>query len=136
MSHGSADDLTLLGASKMDYPTDPDDCDLQAIPWEGTPGSTTVTLHCPEFTALCPKTGQPDFGKLVIEYSPREKIVESKALKLYLFAFREHGAFHEVTVHKICKDLFTVLEPEWLEVRGEYMPRGGISIWPACKMSQ
>jgi 7-cyano-7-deazaguanine reductase len=129
--HGSADDLTLLGASRMQYPRSPDECDLQVIPWESrSERGTVIRLDCPEFTALCPKTGQPDFGALIIEYQPRSLLIESKALKLYLFSFREHGAFHEVTVDRIAHDLFDALNPFWLRVRGNYLPRGGISIVP------
>ena len=132
--HGNADSLKLLGISKQDYPTDPKDAPLEVIPWRPRSRGTVVKLDCPEFTALCPKTGQPDFGKLVIEYEPRDKLVESKALKLYLFAFRNHGDFHEVTVDRIANDLFDAMNPYWVRVRGEYLPRGGISIWPECTL--
>jgi 7-cyano-7-deazaguanine reductase len=129
--HGSAEDLTLLGASKQDYPTSPDDAELQPIPWNPTgPGVTTVSCLCPEFTDLCPKTGQPDFGSLVIEYEPNASLVESKSLKMYLFSFRNHGSFHETVIDRIGSDLVALLEPRWLTVRGEFLPRGGISIHP------
>jgi 7-cyano-7-deazaguanine reductase len=131
--HGSADALTLLGASRQEYPRSPDECELQTIPWESkTQRASVVRLDCPEFTALCPKTGQPDFGRLTIEYQPRAALIESKALKMYLFSFREHGAFHEVTIDRIAHDLFEALNPYWLRVRGDYLPRGGISIVPTC----
>ena len=133
--HGSADGLELLGVSKMDYPTDPADCSLEAIPWNPSVSrGTKVELHCPEFTSLCPKTGQPDFGTLKIEYEPRNKLIESKALKIYLYSFRNHGGFHETTVQRIATDLFHALQPYWIEVRGEYLPRGGISIWPCAQI--
>lgn len=139
IEHGSSEDLTLLGVSRMDYPTRPEDCDLQTIPWQqpaqhASPG-TTVTLDCPEFTSICPKTSQPDFGHLVITYRPRGKLIESKALKLYLFAFRGTGHFHETVIQRIATDLFNALEPHWLEVRGRFLPRGGISINPICRLS-
>ncbi len=89
-----------------------------------------VTLTCPEFTSLCPKTGQPDFGKIIINYIPREDMVESKSLKLYLFSFRNHGDFHEDCVNIIMKDLVRLMNPRYLEVKGIFMPRGGISILP------
>ena len=89
-----------------------------------------VTFDCPEFTTLCPKTGQPDFGHIYISYIPRQRMVESKSLKLYLFSFRNHGDFHEDCVNIIMKDLTALMDPRYIEVRGEFMPRGGISIHP------
>lgn len=89
-----------------------------------------VELECPEFTALCPKTGQPDFANITIRYTPDKFLVESKSLKLYLFGFRNHGSFHEEVVNMIAQDLYNLLEPLYLEVRGDFMPRGGISINP------
>ncbi len=89
-----------------------------------------VTFNCPEFTSLCPKTGQPDFAKIIIQYIPREKMVESKSLKLYLFSFRNHGDFHEDCVNIIMKDLVKLMNPRYIEVRGVFTPRGGIAIYP------
>ena len=89
-----------------------------------------VTLDCPEFTSLCPKTGQPDFGHIIISYIPRVRMVESKSLKLYLFSFRNHGDFHEDCVNIIMKDLIALMDPKYIEVRGLFNPRGGISILP------
>ncbi len=89
-----------------------------------------VTLDCPEFTSLCPKTGQPDFGHIVISYIPRTLMVESKSLKLYLFSFRNHGDFHEDCVNIIMKDLISLMDPKYIEVTGDFNPRGGISIIP------
>ncbi len=89
-----------------------------------------VTLDCPEFTSLCPKTGQPDFGHIVISYIPREDMVESKSLKLYLFSFRNHGDFHEDCINIIMKDLQKLMNPRYIEVIGRFKPRGGISILP------
>ena len=89
-----------------------------------------VTLDCPEFTSLCPKTGQPDFGHIVIRYIPRQRMVESKSLKLYLFSFRNHGDFHEDCVNIILKDLVALMDPRYIEVVGNFNPRGGISISP------
>lgn len=93
-----------------------------------------VTLDCPEFTTLCPKTGQPDFGHIVISYIPRQRMVESKSLKLYLFSFRNHGDFHEDVVNIIMKDLWKLMDPKYIEVKGFFMPRGGISIHPFANM--
>ncbi|MBQ7192132.1 MAG: NADPH-dependent 7-cyano-7-deazaguanine reductase QueF [Paludibacteraceae bacterium] len=89
-----------------------------------------VTLHCPEFTSLCPKTGQPDFGEITISYIPRIRMVESKSLKLYLFSFRNHGDFHEDCVNIILNDLCRLMDPKYIEVYGHFRPRGGISILP------
>ena len=89
-----------------------------------------VTFDCPEFTTLCPITGQPDFATIRIDYIPDTKIVESKSLKLYLFSFRNHGAFHEDCVNVIIKDLIRLMDPKYIEVTGIFTPRGGISIYP------
>ena len=89
-----------------------------------------VRFNCPEFTSLCPITGQPDFAEIRINYLPGEKMVESKSLKLYLFSFRNHGDFHEDCVNTIMKDLIGLMNPKYIEVTGFFTPRGGISIHP------
>jgi 7-cyano-7-deazaguanine reductase len=89
-----------------------------------------VKFNSPEFTSLCPITGQPDFATLYISYIPDLKLVESKSLKLYLFSFRNHGAFHEDCVNIIMKDLIILLDPKYIEVTGKFLPRGGLSIDP------
>ena len=89
-----------------------------------------VRFNCPEFTAVCPITGQPDFAEIRIGYIPGKRMVESKSLKLYLFSFRNHGAFHEDCVNIIMKDLIALMEPKYIEVTGFFLPRGGISIHP------
>ena len=89
-----------------------------------------VHLKCPEFTSLCPITGQPDFAEIVINYLPDKRLVESKSLKLYLFSFRNHGDFHEDCVNTIMKDLIRLMDPKYIEVKGVFTPRGGISIYP------
>ena len=91
-----------------------------------------VKFNCPEFTSLCPITGQPDFAAIYISYIPAVKMVESKSLKLYLFSFRNHGGFHEDCVNIIMKDLIKLMEPRYIEVWGKFTPRGGISIDPYC----
>lgn len=91
-----------------------------------------VKFNCPEFTSLCPKTGQPDFATIYINYIPEVKMVESKSLKLYLLSFRNHGDFHEDVVNIIMKDLIKVMDPRYIEVWGKFLPRGGISIDPYC----
>ena len=89
-----------------------------------------VQFNCPEFTSLCPITGQPDFAEIKIMYMPDKKMVESKSLKLYLFSFRNHGDFHEDCVNIIMKDLIKLMDPKYIEVLGLFVPRGGISIYP------
>ena len=89
-----------------------------------------VQFNCPEFTSLCPITGQPDFAEIRIMYLPDQRMVESKSLKLYLFSFRNHGDFHEDCVNIIMKDLIRLMDPNCIEVTGIFTPRGGISIYP------
>jgi 7-cyano-7-deazaguanine reductase len=95
-----------------------------------------VKFNCPEFTSLCPITGQPDFATIYISYIPDVKMLESKSLKLYLFSFRNHGAFHEDCVNVILDDLVELLKPRYIEVAGKFLPRGGISIDPWCNYGQ
>ena len=89
-----------------------------------------VRFNCPEFTTLCPITGQPDFGEIRISYIPDRRMVESKSLKLYLFSFRSDGGFHEDCVNMIMKDLIKLMDPKYIEVTGFFVPRGGTSIYP------
>ena len=91
-----------------------------------------VKFNCPEFTSLCPVTGQPDFATIYLSYIPDKKLVESKSMKLYLYSFRNHGAFHEDCVNIIMKDLIQLLGPRYIEVWGKFLPRGGLSIDPFC----
>jgi 7-cyano-7-deazaguanine reductase len=91
-----------------------------------------VKFNCPEFTSLCPITGQPDFGTVILAYVPDKYLVESKSLKLYLFSFRNHGEFHEDCMNKIMKDLVHLLNPKYIEIWGKFLPRGGLSIDPYC----
>lgn len=95
-----------------------------------------VKFNCPEFTALCPVTGQPDFATIYISYIPNERMVESKSLKLYLFSFRNHGSFHEDVVNIIMNDLIELMQPRYIEVLGKFLPRGGISIHPWCNYGE
>ena len=91
-----------------------------------------MKFNCPEFTSLCPLTGQPDFATVYLSYIPDLKLVESKSLKLYLFSFRNHGAFHEDCINTILTDLIALLQPRYLEILGKFLPRGGLSIDPYC----
>jgi 7-cyano-7-deazaguanine reductase len=95
-----------------------------------------VQFNCPEFTSLCPITGQPDFAEIKIMYIPAKRMVESKSLKLYLFSFRNNGDFHEDCVNIIMKDLVKLMEPKYIEVIGLFTPRGGISIYPYANYGQ
>ena len=122
--------VTLLGNQQVQYSDQYHPDVLETFPNKHPENEYVVTFDCPEFTTLCPKTGQPDFGHLYISYIPRERMVESKSLKLYLFSFRNHGDFHEDCVNIIMKDLVRLMDPKYLEVTGYFMPRGGISIYP------
>lgn len=122
--------LRLLGAKKTEYPTDYDPTLLETFLNKHPDNDYWVRFNCPEFTSLCPITGQPDFAEIRISYIPDQKMVESKSLKLYLFSFRNHGDFHEDCVNKIMKDLVALMDPKYIEVTGLFTPRGGISIYP------
>jgi 7-cyano-7-deazaguanine reductase len=129
----TADELggvTLLGAAGVKYSDKYVPEVLQTFKNKHPENEYLVTLNCPEFTSLCPKTGQPDFANIVIQYIPREDMVESKSLKLYLFSFRNQGDFHEDCVNIIMKDLIKLMNPRYIEVKGIFTPRGGISIYP------
>lgn len=119
-----------LGASKTDYPQTYAPQVLEAFDNKNPGKVAWTTLVCTEFTSLCPKTHQPDFAKIFINYIAGKKMVESKSLKLYLFSFRNHGDFHEDCVQTICDDLVKLMKPEYIEVIGEFTPRGGIAIYP------
>jgi 7-cyano-7-deazaguanine reductase len=135
------ENLKSLGAGATAYCYDqPDAALLESFPSpfaqaDMNPAGAVGTLHieCPEFTSLCPITGQPDFAKIVIDYQPDQLCVESKSLKLYLGSFRMHGEFHKSCVNRICNDLVRLLGPAWLTVRGEFTPRGGIPFWPTAE---
>lgn len=126
--------VSLLGNRGVAYPTDYNPGLLETFENKHPENEYVVTFDCPEFTTLCPKTGQPDFGHIYISYIPRLRMVESKSLKLYLFSFRNHGDFHEDCVNIIMKDLARLMDPKYIEVRGDFMPRGGISIYPFANM--
>lgn len=124
--------LTKLGSQHTEYKTDYDPSVLEAFSNKHPDNDYFVKFNCPEFTSLCPITGQPDFATVTISYVPDQRLVESKSLKLYLFSFRDHGDFHEDCVNKIMKDLIKLLDPKYIEVWGKFLPRGGISIDPYC----
>mgnify|MGYP001443772757 CR=1 FL=1 len=124
--------LSHLGARETKYVFSYDPGLLETFENRHPDRDYFVKFNCPEFTALCPITGQPDFATLYISYIPDRKMVESKSLKLYLFSFRNHGGFHEDCVNIIMNDLINVMEPRYIEVWGKFLPRGGISIDPYC----
>ena len=121
--------LTLLG-NKTIYSDRYTPAILEAFDNRHPENDYFVKFNCPEFTSLCPITGQPDFATIYISYIPDKKMVESKSLKLYLFGFRNHGAFHEDCVNIIMKDLIKLMSPRYIEVWGKFLPRGGLSIDP------
>ena len=121
--------LQSLG-QKTKYSTDYDPSVLETFQNKHPENDYWVQFNCPEFTTLCPITGQPDFAEIRIMYLPGERMVESKSLKLYLFSFRNHGDFHEDCVNVIMKDLVKLMDPKYIEVTGIFTPRGGISIYP------
>jgi 7-cyano-7-deazaguanine reductase len=119
--------LTQLGHA-VEIPASPDEAVLEAVP-NPHPGTIyLVRLAAPEFTSLCPVTGQPDFANLVIDYVPDTLLIESKSLKLFLQSFRNHGAFHEECTVGIGKRLIDAIAPLWLRIGGYWFPRGGIPI--------
>jgi 7-cyano-7-deazaguanine reductase len=120
--------LTQLGKS-VEAPKNPDEAVLETVPFIRTDGPPAVVrFTCPEFTSLCPVTGQPDFAHIVIDYAPDALLVESKSLKLFLTAFRNHGAFHEECTVMIARRVVDATKPLWLRIAGYWYPRGGIPI--------
>ena len=122
--------VNLLGNQNTKYNYDYNPSVLETFVNKHQDNDYMVTFTCPEFTSLCPKTGQPDFAEIIINYIPDKKMVESKSLKLYLFSFRNHGDFHEDCTNIIMKDLIKLMDPKYIEVKGNFLPRGGISILP------
>lgn len=127
MSKDIYEGLTQLGA-KTEQPDNPDMAVLERVPNPQAGVQYVVRFTAPEFTSLCPMTGQPDFAHLVIDYIPGDWLIESKSLKLFLVSFRNHGAFHEDCTVSIAKRLVDTLEPEWLRIGGYWYPRGGMPI--------
>ena len=128
ISNTSGEALTLLSQNERDYPTTPDEATLEAFENTHPNRDYWITFDCPEFTSLCPITNQPDFGHIEIRYIPGKRCVESKSLKLYLFAFRNHGAFHEAVTNRILDDVVACVQPRRAVVTGTFNARGGIAI--------
>ena len=119
--------LTQLGKTAT-VAESPDKAILEAVPNPHTDVDYLIRFTCPEFTSLCPMTGQPDFAHIVIDYVPSKKMVESKSLKLFLFSYRNHGDFHEACTVAIAKRIIKEINPKFLRIGGYWYPRGGIPI--------
>jgi 7-cyano-7-deazaguanine reductase len=120
--------LSLLGKAETRLPASPDEAKLEIFPNQRPGRRYWITLNCPEFSSLCPVTGQPDSAKIVIRYVPNQVCVETKSLKFYLASFRNQPAFNEEIVNRILDDLVAAMAPAELVVRGEFAPRGGIQL--------
>jgi 7-cyano-7-deazaguanine reductase len=120
--------LTLLKKSETNVQASPENAQLEAFENIYADRKYEITFDCPEFTSLCPVTGQPDFGKITIRYIPDKLCVESKSLKLFMFSFRNHNTFHEEAVNIILDRIVETCSPHFAEVIGEFRPRGGIAI--------
>jgi 7-cyano-7-deazaguanine reductase len=128
--------ITKLGNTKTAYSSQYDPSVLETFVNKHQERDYWVTFECPEFTSLCPMTGQPDFATITIRYIPSKQMVESKSVKLYLFSFRNHGDFHEDCVNIIMNDLIALMQPRYIEVLGDFNARGGISIIPYANYGQ
>lgn len=126
--------LSALGKNTQYIFDKPDSKILESFANQHSDHSYLIELFCNEFTSLCPVTGQPDWGEFVIRYVPNKLCVESKSLKLYLFSFRNHGEFHEDVTNRIANDLFKLLKPRYLQIYGDFNPRGGIAIKPFVEL--
>ena len=120
--------LTLLGGGTLPTPPSPDQAQLEAFPNPSPRRNYQITFDCPEFTSLCPVTGQPDFAHITVDYCPRQKCVESKSLKLYLGSFRNQGCFAEAIVNRILDDVVACCQPRRATITGHFTSRGGIAI--------
>lgn len=125
--------LTLLNRNHKEYPDSPEKAKLEAFDNAFPNHDYVIEFDCPEFTSLCPVTGQPDFGHIKVRYIAEKRCVESKSLKLYLFSYRNHNTFHEEAVNRILTDLVNLLSPRWMRVEGVFRPRGGIAISVAAE---
>ncbi len=119
--------LTQLGAAS-EMPESPEQAVLERVPNENSDKLYVTRFSCPEFTSICPVTGQPDFAHLIIDYIPDQWLLESKSLKLYTASFRNHGAFHEDCTVSVAQRIVDTVAPRWLRIGGYWFPRGGIPI--------
>ncbi len=128
--------LSLLGTSKTPLPASPDDATIEVFENKSPQRDYTITLDCPEFSSLCPVTGQPDTARIVIEYVPDASCLETKSIKLYLASYRNSPAFNEEIVNRLLDDLVAACKPRTMNVRGTFSPRGGISLTAEASYSQ
>jgi 7-cyano-7-deazaguanine reductase len=128
MKRDGTEDLTILKGGRTTYPDTPEKAQLETFPNQYHSRDYVIEFDCPEFTSVCPVTGQPDFAKIVITYVPDMRCIESKSLKLYLGSFRNTGMFHEEITNRILDDLVAACAPRWAQVCGTMNARGGISI--------
>lgn len=136
MSEDEFDGLTLLGKAKTAYADGPGEAALETFPNKYSSRDYEIRFDCPEFTSVCPVTGQPDFAKIIITYIPDRKCLESKSLKLYLGSFRNTGMFHEEITNLILDDIVAACQPRWARVQGLMNARGGISIAVTAERGQ
>lgn len=128
MDESKEEKLSILGAPIKKFPNSPEEAELETFQNSYSGRDYWITLECPEYTSLCPKTNQPDFGKIIIKYVPDEKCIETKSLKVYLFSFRNIGIFVEDSVNQILNKIIESADPKKAKVIGEFNPRGGITI--------
>jgi len=129
--------LKSLGSQGTKYTYDKPDFNLlETFENQHLKNDYEIYINAPEFTSLCPKTGQPDFATIEVWYEPDRLCVESKSFKLYLGSFRQHGEFHEDCTNRIMNHLVKLLEPKWIKVKGNFSPRGGIAFVPSCEWSK
>jgi len=129
--------LKSLGSQGTKYTYDKPDFNLlETFENQHLENDYEIYINAPEFTSLCPKTGQPDFATIEVWYEPDRLCVESKSFKLYLGSFRQHGEFHEDCTNRIMNHLVKLLEPKWIKVKGNFSPRGGIAFVPSCEWSK
>jgi 7-cyano-7-deazaguanine reductase len=120
--------LTLLGSSEAAFPKSPEQAQLETFPNPNASRDYWIRLDCPEFTSLCPVTGQPDFAQILIEYVPDTLCVETKSLKLYLSSYRNVHSFNEQVVNRILDDFVRVCQPRRMRIEGRFVPRGGLAL--------
>jgi len=120
--------LTLLGRSEAAFPKSPEQARLETFPNAHPGRDYSIRIDCPEFTSLCPVTGQPDFAEITLDYMPDKRCVETKSLKLYLASYRNVPAFNEQVVNRILDDLVRVCRPRRMKLQGKFVPRGGLAL--------
>ena len=120
--------LTLLGNPQAAFPKSPQQATLEAFPNPNRPRDYSIRIDCPDFTSLCPVTGQPDFAEIVVEYVPDDRCVETKSLKLYLASYRNVHSFNEAVINRILDDLVAACHPRRMRIEGRFVARGGLAL--------